>query len=76
MSEIKKIAICEDETVAKLLSALNAAQAEITKLKSQLEEARAAIRDYLDEFDAPVRDYALRAVLRTKLRALIAGSTK
>lgn len=49
--------------------------AEITKLKSQLEEARAAIRDYLDEYDAPVKDYALRTVLRNKLRALN-GSAK
>lgn len=63
-----------DQTIVELQAVINARNAEITKLTSQLEEARAAIREYLDEFDAPVNDYALRTVLRNKLRALLQES--
>ena len=35
------------------------------------ERLERAVREYLDEYDAPVKDYALRGRLRRKLRDLI-----
>lgn len=47
------------------------ADIEIIKLKTQLEEVRTIIREYLNEFDTPVKDYALRILLRKKMQTFL-----